>query len=194
MLNGILSLAKTAGRLKRVERRGWSSWVGVRRPESVAEHSFRCTLLAMCIGDLKGLSTEKLMKTMLLHDLHEALTGDYDYFDKKKLGEEEVRKREREAIRNVLLPLPKNLRDEYLSLWHEFESQRTEEARLAGQIDKLEMVMQALEYEKEGYDSKRLQVFWENMRTKLKDPILKKLFELLEKDRTPQGATNTGNL
>lgn len=181
--DGILSLAKTAGMLKRVERTGWVSWVGVKRPESVAEHSFRCVVLAMCIGDLKKLNTGKLIKTMLLHDIHEALTGDYDYLAKKRIGEQKARRIEREAVRDVLSPLPKRLRDEYLSLWREFEEQETEEARLAGQIDKLEMVMQALEYEKEGYDKGKLQVFWDDVRVKLKDPVLKELFELLEKER-----------
>jgi len=183
MIRGILSLANIAGALKKVKRKGWTTWVGIENPESVAEHSFRCAVLAMCIGDLKKLNTEKLIKITLLHDIHEALTGDYDYFDKQRMGKGEVHKREAEAVKKLSNRLPKKIRDEYLSLWNEFESQETEEAKLAREIDKLEMVMQALEYEKAGYDPKKLQAFWENASTELKDPTLKALFELLMKEK-----------
>jgi len=131
MIRGILSLANIAGALKKVKRKGWTTWVGIENPESVAEHSFRCAVLAMCIGDLKKLNTEKLIKITLLHDIHEALTGDYDYFDKQRMGKGEVHKREAEAVKKLSNRLPKKIRDEYLSLWNEFESQETEEAKLA---------------------------------------------------------------
>jgi hypothetical protein len=43
--------------------------------------------------------------------------------------------------------------------------------------------MQALEYEKEGYDKTKLQAFWDDVRKNLKDHDLKMMFELLEKER-----------
>jgi len=182
MIKEILSLATIAGALKKVKRKGWITWVGIENPESVAEHSFRCAVLAMCIGDLKKLNTEKLIKITLLHDIHEALTGDYDYFDKQRMGKE-VHKREKEAMKKLSSKLPKKIRKEYLSLWNEFKNQETEEAKLAREIDKLEMVMQALEYDKEGYDHKKLQVFWKNASAELRDPILKALFKLLTEEK-----------
>jgi len=85
MLEEIVDFVQKAGLLKKVKRSGWISWVGIERPESVADHSFRSAILAMCIADLKGLNTEKLMRMLLLHDIHEAIIGDYDYFAKRKI-------------------------------------------------------------------------------------------------------------
>jgi hypothetical protein len=45
------------------------------------------------------------------------------------------------------------------------------------------MVIQALEYEKEGYSREKLNVFWENVKEKLEDEDLKRIFEILEEKR-----------
>ena len=183
MLEEIVDFVQKTGLLKKVKRSGWISWVGVERPESVADHSFRSAILAMCIADLKGLNTEKLMRMLLLHDVHEAIIGDYDYFAKRKIGRSELKKKELEAIEKMLENLPEKLKQKYLSIWLEFEEQKSLEAKIARQIDQLEMVFQALEYEKEGYSKEKLDVFWENVREKLSDESLKRIFEILEKER-----------
>jgi len=179
----ITEFLQMAGRLKRVKRAGWISWVGIESPESVADHSYRSALIAMCIADLKGIDAEKLMRMLLLHDLHEAIIGDYDYFAKKQIGEQEVKKRELEAIKRVLKVLPEKFRQKYLSLWDEFEEQRTPEAKIARQIDKLEMIFQALEYEREGYNKEKLDVFWRNVKQEIEDEDLKEIFKILAKER-----------
>jgi putative hydrolase of HD superfamily len=184
MIQEIVDFCRSAGRLKRISRKGWVTWAQVERPESVADHSFRSAILAMCLSDLRGLDTEKMVRMALLHDVHEALIGDYDYFDKKKIGEVEVKEREEKAVKTVFSVLPQVIREKYILLADEYRRQETDEAILMKGIDQVEMIMQALEYEREGYDKARLQAFWDNVRNRLKDRDLDSIFELLEKERT----------
>ena len=184
VLEKLFSFSECMGKLKVIKRSGWISHVGVTEPESVADHSFRCAILAMCIGDLINVDTEKLIRMLLLHDVQEALTGDYDSYAKKEIGIYKVKSQERTAIEDILSLLPPNLKRRYISLWEEYEDQMTFEAILANDIDKIEMVMQALEYEKEGYDSERLKAFWTEVQNEIKTPIIRDLFKLLrENDR-----------
>jgi putative hydrolase of HD superfamily len=184
MLEELIEFLKVVGKLKKVERTGWVTNVGIEKPESVADHIFRSTILAMIFSDIKKLNTEKVMRMALVHDLSEALIGDWDTFAKKKLGLEKLKQKEEEAMEKIFSLLPENLKEKYISVWKEFQEQKTEEAKLAKQIEKLEMAIQALEYEKEGYDKKRLEVFWNDVRPALKDEELKNLFVILEKERT----------
>jgi putative hydrolase of HD superfamily len=183
-LEKLLRFSEIIGRLKVTKRAGWISHVGIDRPESVADHSFRCAVLAMCISDLVNANTEKLIRMLLLHDIHEALTGDYDYFAKKEMSINEVKSQERAAIKEVLSLLPEELKARYLSLWEEFENQTTLEAILANDIDKVEMMIQALEYERAGCDSKKLDSFWFDVQKKIKTPTIRDLLELLVSKRT----------
>ncbi len=179
----LVDFGKQVGKLKKLARKGWVSSVGVRKPESVADHSFRTAILVMCLSDLKGFDSDKLMKMALLHDLHEAIMGDLDYFDKQQIGEVEVKRREEAAIREVFSVLPESLRRQYIAIMDEYRLQKTEEARLVRQVDLVEMVMQALEYEREGYSKTKLGSFWGNVEDKLIDSDLMWIFEILRKEK-----------
>ena len=41
----------------------------------------------------------------------------------------------------------------------------------------------AMDYEKEGYDSDKLEVFWISVQDRIKTPIIRNLFELLKNKR-----------
>ena len=137
----------------------------------------------MCLSDLKGLNTEKMIRMALLHDVHEAMIGDYDHLDKKKIGLHEVKMREQKAINSIFSVLPEAIKGKYILLADEYRRQETKDASLVRQIDQIELIMQALEYEKEGYDKTKLQAFWNDVRKNLKDPDLKMMLKLLEKER-----------
>jgi putative hydrolases of HD superfamily len=183
MNNRFVDFAENVSKLKRIARKGWVSQVGVKSPESVADHSFACAVLAMCLGDLKGINTEKLIRLALLHDLHEALIGDYDHFDKQRIGTEQAKKNQEQAIKDVFAALPKAVHEKYICLAEEYIRQETPEAKLVKQIDKLEMILQALQYEKEGYDRTKLQPFWDGVEGTITDPDMKTIFNLLNKRR-----------
>lgn len=153
MSKAVLEFLRSAGKLKLVPRAGWVQR-GVKNPESVAEHSYRVAVIAMLLCGLQKRSAEKAVKIALLHDLQEALVGD---ITKKSENYEEKKAVERKAIEEILGALPDRLRKEYAKLWKEYAEQKTKEARLVKQADRLELLFQAREYEKLGY---ALEDFW----------------------------------
>ena len=160
-----------------MRRAGWLR-IGVKDPESVADHSFRLALLVMAVGDQLGLDSGKLVKMALLDDLAESIVGDLvsERGNKTLIDHDTKIKKERKAIKKILSSL-KNGND-YLKLWEETQEGVSREARLVKQVDKFEMAIQALEYEGE-VESRKLDEFWINVKKSLKDRGLTELFEKL---------------
>jgi putative hydrolase of HD superfamily len=157
-LEDLLDFITAVGRLKRLPRTGWVD-SGVEDPESVADHSFRTTFITMVLADLQGLDSERAMRIALLHDLAEAEMGDLTPEQKRSMGQEYI-KEERGAIGRILSRLPEDIAEDYHALWEEFIRGSSPEAEIVAQADKLEMILQALEYEEEGVDPVRLNRFW----------------------------------
>ena len=76
--DGLAELARLAGALKRVRRRGWVLR-GVTEPESVADHSFRTALLALVLARDDSFDRGRCVAMALVHDLAEAVVGDRVY-------------------------------------------------------------------------------------------------------------------
>lgn len=182
----IIGFMEVLGKLKSTRRSGWVSQVGVKEAESVADHSFGCAFLAMIFSDLTELGVEKTLRMMLLHDVQEAITGDLDYETKAKVGADQVRQTQRRVIEELLRLLPPRLEEEYLSVWREYEQHISPEAILARDIDKIEMVLQAMEYEKQGYDTLKLEAFWDSARNQIETPIIREFLDALV-ERRKQG-------
>jgi putative hydrolase of HD superfamily len=139
-----LALVLEAEALKRTPRAGWKR-VGIARPESVADHSWRLALMAMLYAEMLGLDAGKAARIAVLHDLAEARTGDAmpgEWTPKQKHA------RERRALHAMLKPLPPQVRRSWMALWMDYERGRSPEARLVHELDKLEMVAQGLAYER----------------------------------------------
>lgn len=120
---------------------------------------------------------------MLLHDIQEAISGDYDHNKKKEIGLKKVKFLERKSIKSILSLFPKEIEEFYFSLWKEFESHKTLESVLARDIDKIEMVLQALEYEQEGCNPMDFEPFWKSARLEIETPFVRNLLESLKKMR-----------
>ena len=73
--NSAINLFAEAGLLKKIKRSGW--WVaGIKDPESVADHSFRCALIAYYMAHLEKVDPFKAMAMALFNDIHEARIND----------------------------------------------------------------------------------------------------------------------
>ncbi|UCF07590.1 MAG: HD domain-containing protein [Thermoplasmata archaeon] len=131
-----------AGQLKNIKRAGWVR-AGIAEPESVADHCFRTALMAMVLGDLLDVDSGKLVKMALLHDVAEIVAGDITPHD--GIAREDKSSLEREGLEELLQHIP--WAGEYIGLWQEYEEQRSVEAELVKNIDKLEMALQAMEYQ-----------------------------------------------
>ncbi len=67
---------KITTNLKKIPRKGWTTKLGISSPESVADHTFSMSTIAMVLSDLQKLDTQKVLKMSLLHDIAESITGD----------------------------------------------------------------------------------------------------------------------
>ena len=158
-------------KLKTVPRQGWINKLGLKNPESVADHCYSMAVMAMVFSDLKKLDTGKMIKMTLLHDLAEAITGD---LTPDEVTRSEKEKMENKAMKKILSTLPKPIKTEYAKLWAEYHLNHTKEARLLHQVDKLEMALQARHYNKKGSTKKQLEPFFGSAKKEITDPTLKK--------------------
>jgi putative hydrolase of HD superfamily len=60
---------------------------GVRDPESVAEHSWRTSLIASVIAQLEGADPANAALLAVWHDSQESRTGDVNYLGRKYSGQ-----------------------------------------------------------------------------------------------------------
>jgi putative hydrolase of HD superfamily len=140
---GLLEFLRAAERLKTVTRSAYTS-TGAR--ETVAEHTWRVTLMAMLLApDFPDVDVGRLVKICVVHDLGEAIGGDIPAPEQARrieAGEAGKSESERRDLLTLVAPLPPSLRDDIVSLWDEYEDARSPEARLAKAIDKLETILQ----------------------------------------------------
>ena len=169
--NNIIKFLHKVGDLKEIKRSGWIR-KGIINPESVAEHSFRTAILALVLADKFNVDKDKCIKMGLMHDITESIVGDITPHD--NVSKEEKNKREMEAI-NVLT---QDLNNEIKDLWIEFEEKKTPESIFVNQLDKIEMIFQAIEYEKRNKNI-NFDEFWEYTRKNIKDNKLEELYNLL---------------
>lgn len=184
MKNYVLEFAKTVGKLKELKRAGWVK-NNIPYAESVADHSYRTAVLGMLMSDTEGINTERVIRMLLLHDLEETVTGDIPNPDKVKMDKEKLSCMQKAAIEKVLLPLPSKIKESYLSLWNEMEEGVTQEAKLCKDVDRLEMMIQAYDYEaKDNCNKEKLESFWkreDNAPYRIKSIV--QIYEELKKQR-----------
>lgn len=125
-------------------------WTRDKRHESSAEHSWRIAvffMLAYDMFDFKDIDFKKLMKMILLHDAPELGYGDIPGFVKDLDPQKHKAHKDREALfaKKLFKMLPKNVSEDYISLFNEFEEGNSKEARLGKALDRIETMLQHLE-------------------------------------------------
>ena len=137
-----------AGTLKQTRRTGW--WMaGVRDPESVAEHSWRTSLIATIIAKLEGADPAQAACLAAWHDTQESRTGDVNYVGKKyaPAGDPEA------VTSDQTAGMPEVLASAVRELVAEYEAGESPEAICARDADKLERLLQGIEYKAQGYEN-----------------------------------------
>ncbi|KAJ1959974.1 hypothetical protein GGI12_004057 [Dipsacomyces acuminosporus] len=178
--SSVIDFLHIVEKLKRTKRTGWIN-SGIKGPESIADHMYRMGIMAMLIDD-SALDRSKCIKMALVHDLAEALVGDITPYD----GVSKEKKREMELngmheIAETLGGSSNEYAKEIESLWLEYEDDLTEEAHLVHDLDKCEMIVQALEYEKS--DGKELDSFFESTKGIFRHPQVKSWVEEIYRRR-----------
>lgn len=169
--------------MKETPRSGWLRKVRVKEPESVADHTFGTSMLCMIFGDMKGLDTLKMIRMALIHDLCESITGDLTHYRMSERQELQKRRMEEDAMTKILSLLPKAIEKMYYELWKEFQDGSSLEARLVRDLDKLDMALQALRYEEEGYDRNKLSKFWNSAEAFITDPKVRLFLNSIKEQR-----------
>ncbi len=123
-----------AGMLKKTPRTGFQ-FLGS-GAESVADHSFRTTILGYVLATMEnGADIDKTVRMCLFHDLPEARTGDHNYVNKKYVAVNEEK-----AILDQTRDLP--FGKDIVKLTHEFNAASTLEARIAKDADQLDLILE----------------------------------------------------
>jgi putative hydrolase of HD superfamily len=162
----MMQVLAAATTLKLLPRTGWL-FGGVAQPESVADHCFATALLALtmaatvnCNLAANGLDAPldvgRVVQIALVHDLAESVVTDLPRRATQLLGKGVKHGAERMA----LVQLTDGMEDsDFVALWQEYAEASSPEGRLVHDADKLEMIHQALCYERAG--NQNLGEFWD---------------------------------
>lgn len=142
----IISILKVLTLAERLKFELRHSYTSNGRQESVAEHTWRMSLMAVLIEPLlkQKVDIARLLKMIILHDLVEAEATDISALDVLRNPEIRVDKveKEKKAIENLRLALQHTNGQEIYDLFYEFEEKETYEAKVANALDKLEVQLQ----------------------------------------------------
>jgi putative hydrolase of HD superfamily len=158
----MLSVLLELQRLKRLDRTGWVLRGLPPGAESVAAHSYGVALTAMLLADecaARGVEVDvgRVVRIALLHDLQETRTGDMPRTVADYYGREARRAAERAAFDDIMRATTRA--PAYAELHEDYESRASLEARLVKAADVIDLLAQALAFERAG--SRGLEEFWE---------------------------------
>ena len=193
LTNLLLFFTKISG-LQRLQRTGWVR-AGIRDPERVSGHMFRMGVMAMLLEDEAAESNENILGgsaviVSIVHDMAECIVGDIvpsDPITPKEKHEKEVA-----AMKSLVtdLPCPTHKKEIFNAFWrYEQQSPEDKEARLTKDLDRFDMVVQAMEYEEhkvpKGANANFLQDFFDSTENYFKNDMIclwdKKLREMRNK-------------
>jgi putative hydrolase of HD superfamily len=144
--DALASFMIETGHLKRTRRAGWQI-AGVRDPESVAEHSYRTGVIAYILAVMEGANPDRAAALAVFHDVPETRIGDVPSIGRAHVSTAAPQ----EVVKAQTARLPESVAAAVRGLIGEFEAKETPEARCAKDADKLECLLQAREYQSQGY-------------------------------------------
>ena len=162
MTTSILDLLLAGNQLKRTSRTGWVMR-GIPNSEDVAAHSYGVAWTAMLLANQMTLDSgqtfdmARLLAMTLIHDVAEGRTTDIPTPALRFLPTGVKPDIERGAMREITGNHAQS--EQLLSLWEEMNGRSTVESKLLHDADKLEMYLQAWQYEQQ-FGNRQLAEFW----------------------------------
>ncbi|MEK7519190.1 MAG: HD domain-containing protein [Patescibacteria group bacterium] len=199
----ILHFLIQVNKLKEVQRSGWILR-GVKNPETIADHMFRLAFFCWLLSHKKGnLEIGKVIKTALSHDLCEVYAGDivpyFGILPKNEEKRKEVLKRwvrlprhikskrdakkfklEKKGLLKLIKILEPKQRQEILTLWLNQDRSRGQLGKFVKQADKIETMIQAIEYFGAGQDTP-VTGWWEESEELVDDQLLLILLKVIQR-------------
>ena len=115
----------------------------------MAEHSFRVGITGITLASMAGADVGRTAALALMHDAHETRIGDVP-----SVGRAYVTTAVPEAVTaHQTSAMPADAAKVLQDLTDEYEANETPEARLAHDADKIETLLQAIEYQAQGHDT-----------------------------------------
>ena len=186
----MLSILLELQRLKRLDRTGWVLRGQPPGAESVAAHSYGVALTAMLLADemrARGVEVdaERVLRIAVLHDLAETRTGDMPRTMAEYYGAQARRAAECAAFADLMKGLAPERSKAYGGLHAEYEGRASVEARVVKAADVIDLLTQALTFERAG--ARGLEEFWEGARERdfglegaARDVVAEVIEELIE--------------
>lgn len=168
-----------AGKLKWTKRSGWLEKHLI-DPETVAEHTYRVTILSKILSSFLNLDPNKLTAMAIFHDLSEGALGDpITERGGRIVGAHNIKEESKyikKLFNNLSLPF-------LYKYWYENilenTTKKTVYSDILYQIGKIATCWQALEYEILGISQESLEEFWINARLRVKVPLLINILNIL---------------
>lgn len=131
------------------------------RKENDAEHSWHLAILAFLLAEYASVPIDvtRVMKMVLVHDVVEIDAGDTYCYD--EAGNKTKAEREEKSAQRIFGLLPDDQKEEFYSLWREFEDNQTNDSKFAAVLDKMQPVI--LNYTKNGISWKEHGVYKEQV-------------------------------
>ncbi|MGB9177902.1 MAG: HD family hydrolase [Pyrinomonadaceae bacterium] len=153
-------------RLKKLDRTGWTLRGQMPGAESVAAHSYGVAVAAMMLADevsARGVKIdfERLLRVALLHDWAEARLGDMPRTGSAYFSTDERKRAERSAFDDIARGLGAGVDHKYSALHEDYEARESLEARLVKAADIVDLLVQALAFERAG--ARGLNEFWDGV-------------------------------
>ncbi len=106
------------------------------RYENSAEHSWQIAMLALSLKDFcaPDVDMDRVVRMLLIHDIGEIDTGDTMVFVEE--GWQQRKADEEAAATRIFGLLPSPRRNDFMSLWLEFEREQTASACFANAVDR----------------------------------------------------------
>lgn len=156
------------------------------RTESVAEHSWRVSLMAMLLRrEFPDADIDRVVDMCLIHDLGECFTGDIPTFEKT----DSDRSVEDGLLDQWITSLPEEISTYFRELYAEMDAQKTTESKIYKALDKLEALIQHNEspistWSENEYELNKTYAFntveFSEWLTKLRQEILKDTLDKIE--------------
>lgn len=186
-LNNIHQFLHTSEGLKKLLRH---SWLSDGRQESVAEHTWRMSLMAIALHSKieSKVDLGHVLEMIIVHDLAEIIATDFHAFEDVPSNKHEL---EEKGLREVVKALDAPTQTRIISLWQEFEDRVTDEAKFANALDKLEVLIQHNEGGSESWEEREYpfnyvygydKVAHSNVLTLFRDLIFQETAELINKE------------
>ncbi|XP_076171728.1 5'-deoxynucleotidase HDDC2 [Ptiloglossa arizonensis] len=159
------------GRLKHMKRTGWVM-KNISNPETIAGHMYRMAILSFLVDNEENLDKVKIMQMTLIHDLAECIVGDIT--PHCGIPPDEKHRLEDDAMEKICR-LIGDKGPIILEMFREYEKQESPEAKYVKDLDILDLIMQAYEYEKRDNVPGMLEEFFVASNGKIRHPFINKI-------------------